>query len=405
MRVRPSCRSGCNPWVIERRESIFPRHGKSVDKSPVVWKIGTIMDNGHKAYALIMAGGKGERFWPLSTARRPKQLLALAGGKPLILQAVDRLEGVVPPDRILIVTNQALVEPIQALLGKGSPIGVLGEPVGRDTAAAIAAGAAWIKRRDPDAVFCVLTADHIIGDLPEFRETLMRSLALCGKHDRLVTIGIAPSEPSSAFGYIEAGDLWERAGAIEFFQAKRFVEKPDVATAGKYLATGRYAWNSGMFVWSVKSIQKAFAEFRPILAGRIDAWSACAGDDDFQAALEKDFPGLEKISIDYAVMEKARNILVCKGSFAWDDVGSWPALESHLPKDQAGNATVGDVETFESSDNVVVSEGRLTALVGVKDLVVVQADGVTLVCEKSRSQEIKGLLAKLRTQPSRAAIL
>lgn len=363
------------------------------------------MDNLQHTYAIIMAGGKGERFWPLSTARRPKQLLALAGGKPLILQAVDRLEGVVPPDRILIVTNQSLVEPIRNLLGNGSPVGVLGEPVGRDTAAAIAAGTAWIKRRDPDAVFCVLTADHIIGDLPVFRETLIRSLALCGKHDLLITIGIAPSEPSSAFGYIEAGDLWEKAGAIEFFRAKRFVEKPDVATAGKYLATGRYAWNSGMFVWSVQSIHKAFAEFRPGLATLIDAWSRCAGEPAFQAALEKDFPGLEKISIDYAVMEKAQNILVCKGAFSWDDVGSWPALEAHLPKDRAGNATAGDVETFDCADNIVVSEGRLTALVGVKDLVVVQAEGVTLVCEKSRAQEIKGLLAQLRSQPNRTAIL
>jgi mannose-1-phosphate guanylyltransferase len=359
----------------------------------------------HNAYAIIMAGGKGERFWPLSTARRPKQLLALAGGKPLILQAVDRLEGLVPPERILIVTNQSLVDPIRGMLGKGSPVGVLGEPVGRDTAAAIAAGTAWIRQRDPDAVFCVLTADHIIGDLPVFRDTLRRGLALCTENDVLMTIGIAPSGPSSAYGYIEAGDLWKRSGDVEFFRAKRFVEKPDEPTAKGYLAAGRYAWNSGMFVWSVRSICKAFAEFRPVLAEKMDSWSACADAVAFQAALEKDFPALEKISIDYAVMEKARNIVVCKGAFAWDDVGSWPALEAHLPKDEAGNATTGDVATHESAGNIVVSEGRLTALVGVKDLVVVQADGVTLVCDKSHAQEIKALLAKLRAQKNREAIL
>ncbi len=363
------------------------------------------MANQHKAYAVIMAGGKGERFWPLSTSRRPKQLLALAGGKPLILQAVDRLAGVVPPERVLIVTNQSLVAPIRQMLGEGSPVGVLGEPVGRDTAAAIAAGAAWIKRRDPGAVFCVMTADHIIGDLPLFRDTLTRGLALCTENDILMTIGIAPAEPSSAYGYIETGDLWMRAGDVEFFRAKRFVEKPDAATAQSYLATGRYAWNSGMFAWSVRSIQKAFAEFRPELAAKIDLWSGCAGEPDFQAALERDFPGLEKISIDYAVMEKAANIVVCKGGFAWDDVGSWPALEAHLPKDKAGNAATGDVEAFDSAGNIVVSEGRLTALVGVRDLVVVQADGVTLVCAKSRSQEIKALLAQLRVQKNRDAIL
>ena len=356
------------------------------------------------AYAIIMAGGKGERFWPLSTSRRPKQLLALAGGKPLILQAVDRLEGIVPPERILIVTNESLVAPICEMLGQGSRVGVLGEPVGRDTAAAIAAGAAWIQRRDPDAVFCVLTADHVIGDLPIFRDVLTRGLELCAAHDVLLTIGIAPSEPSSAYGYIEAGDLWKRSGNIEFFKAKRFVEKPDAATARSYLATGRYAWNSGMFVWSVRSIQKAFAAFRPALAGKIAEWAACPDDAAFRKALELDFPALEKISIDYAVMEKAGNLVVCRGAFAWDDVGSWPALEAHLPKDGAGNASMGDVEAFDSANNIVVSEGRLTALVGVKDLVVVQADGVTLVCDKSRSQEIKALLSNLRAQKSRGAI-
>lgn len=357
------------------------------------------------AYAIIMAGGKGERFWPLSTVRRPKQLLALAGGKPLILQAVERLDGIVPPERILIVTSQALVSAIREILGEGSPVGVLGEPLGRDTAAAIAAGAAWIKRRDPDAVFCVLTADHIIGDLPVFRETVTRGLALCAQHDVLMTIGIEPAGPSSAYGYIETGELWKKSGPVEFFKAKRFVEKPDQKTAEEYLATGRYAWNSGMFVWSVRSIQNAFSKWRPALADQIETWSACADDTAFQSALERDFPGLEKISIDYAVMEKAENIVVCKGTFAWDDVGSWPALEAHLPKDGQGNASLGDLEALDSGNNIVVSEGRLTALVGVRNLVVVQAEGVTLVCDKNRSQDIKALLAKLRTHPDRNALL
>jgi len=357
------------------------------------------------AYAMIMAGGKGERFWPLSTARRPKQLLALAGGKPLILQAVERLAGIVPPERILIVTNESLVGPIRELLGKGSPVGILGEPVGRDTAAAIAAGTAWIQHRDPTAVFCVLTADHIIGDLPLFRDTLTRGLELCAKHDVLMTIGITPSEPSSAYGYIEAGNLWKQSGEIQFFHAKRFVEKPDTPTAKEYLATGRYAWNSGMFVWSLQSIRKAFLASEPILAERIDVWADCADEVAFQQALEEDFPALEKISIDYAVMEKARNIVVCQGGFSWDDVGSWPALESHLPRDGEGNAVSGDVEILDSGNNIVVSEGRLTALIGVENLVVVQADGVTLVCEKSRSQEIKAMVEKLRIQKNRDQIL
>ena len=360
----------------------------------------------HNAYAIIMAGGKGERFWPLSTAQRPKQLLALAGGKPLIIQAVERLAGIVPPGRVLIVTNQSLVAPIRAMLGEGSPVGILGEPVGRDTAAAIAAGAAWIKRRDPNAVFCVLTADHIIGDLPIFRETLRQGLELCAQNDILLTIGIAPSEPSNAYGYIETGDLWQEAGGISFFKARRFVEKPDIETAKGYLATGRYAWNSGMFAWSVKSILQALHEFQPQLASVAERWALCTDDHIFQEQLNADFPDLNKISIDDAVMEKAQNIVVCKGTFAWDDVGSWPALEAHLPKDESGNAVLGDVETWVSKGNIVVGkEGHLTALVGVEGLVVVQADGVTLVCSKERSQEIKGLLGQLRGQQQREKLL
>ena len=360
---------------------------------------------GPRAYAIIMAGGKGERFWPLSTASRPKQMLSLAGGKPLIVQAVERLQGVVPPDRILIVTNQSLVEPIRQLLGPGSPVGVLGEPVGRDTAAAIAVGASWVKRRDPEGVFCVMTADHIIGNLPMFRETLARGLDICGQNDVLMTIGIAPSEPSSAYGYIEAGDPWIQFGEIEFFHAKRFVEKPNVETAQHYLATGKYSWNSGMFVWSVRSICRAFQAHRPALAASIDVWATQPDDVALQSALERDFPGLEKISIDYAIMEKALNVVVCKGRFEWDDVGSWPALEAHLPKDGNGNATQGDVVVLDGDSNIVVSDGRLTALIGVKNLVVVQADGVTLVCDKAHSQDIKQLLATLRGQQDRERIL
>lgn len=357
------------------------------------------------AYAIIMAGGKGERFWPLSTTRRPKQLLALVGGKPLIVQAVDRLQGIVPPERILIVTNRDLVGPIRAILGQGSPVAVLGEPVGRDTAAAIAAGTAWIVRRAPDAVCCVLTADHVIGDLTVFRDTLTRGLELCAANEILLTIGIEPREPSSAYGYIETGTPWNQSGPVEFRYAKRFVEKPDPEAARVYLATGRYVWNSGMFAWSVRSIRQAFAEFRPDLARKIDAWAGCADDPEFQRALEKDFPSLEKISIDYAVMERARNIVVCSGKFAWDDVGSWPALAKHLPHDESANAVLGDLEGLDAHRNIVVSEGRLTALIGVQDLVVVQAEGVTLICAKSRSQEIKELLAILRTRQNRNGLL
>lgn len=359
---------------------------------------------GHE-YALIMAGGKGERFWPMSTARRPKQLLALAGGAPLICQAITRLEGVVPPERIVIVTNASLVDPIRALLPAGSPVGILGEPVGRDTAAAIAAGGAWILHRDPEAVFCVLTADHVIGDVEKFRATVRASLALAGERRELLTIGIEPTEPSSAYGYIALGEKDAEEGGVTFYRSGGFREKPDRATAEKYVAAGNVLWNSGMFTWSAETLLAAFRESAPHLADRMVAWSEEPDDAALLAAMGRDFPALPKISIDYAVMEKAPNILVCRGAFAWDDVGSWPALDGHLPHDEDGNAVLGDVVEEGAAGNIVLSEGRLTALVGVKDLVVVQTDGVTLVCSKSRSQDIKALLAKLRAQPGRDGLL
>ncbi|MBQ9343986.1 MAG: mannose-1-phosphate guanylyltransferase [Kiritimatiellae bacterium] len=356
-------------------------------------------------YALIMAGGKGERFWPMSTARRPKQLLALAGGAPLICQAISRLEGLVPPERIVVVTNRSLVEPIRKLLPAGSPVGILGEPIGRDTAAAIAAGGAWIRHRDPEATFCVLTADHVIGDVPLFQATLAQSLALAAATPALLTIGIEPTEASSAYGYIALGELYAEAGPLQFYRSGGFREKPDKVTAEKYLAEGNVLWNSGMFTWSLESLLAAYRKSAPHLAERLLAWSAEADDEALLAAMDRDFPALPKISIDYAVMEHADNIIVCRGRFPWDDVGSWPALDAHLPHDEAGNATLGDVVAEDAQANIVLSEGRLTALVGVRDLVVVQTPEVTLVCPKARSQDIKALLAKLRAQPGREGIL
>lgn len=357
------------------------------------------------AWAVVMAGGKGERFWPMSREKRPKQLLDLAGGGPLVVQAIDRLAGVIPPERVVVVTNRSLVEAIRALLPEGSPVGLLGEPVGRDTAAAITAGAAWIRRRDPQAVFCVLTADHVIGDLDKFRATLETCLERCAEEDVLMTIGIKPTEPSSAYGYIALGEKRGERNGVEVFAAAGFKEKPSREVAGEYLAAGNTLWNSGMFAWSAESFSRALAKHRPQLAERLEAWSAVPDDAGLAAAMERDFPGLEKISIDYALMERADNILACRGTFAWDDVGSWPALDAHWPHDADGNAVRGDVVAEKSKGNIVLSEGRLTALVGVEGLVVVQAGDVTLVCDKAHSQDIKGLLAKLRAQPGREGLL
>lgn len=343
------------------------------------------------AYAVILAGGKGERFWPLSRARRPKQVLSLFGGKPLLGMAVDRMKELVPPDRVLVITSRDLVDVTREAAPDLPPGNVIGEPVGRDTAAACALGMALVRQRDPQGVFCVVTADHIIPDVTPFVATIEAGIEMAAAEDVLVTIGIEPRFPSTGYGYIESGSTVDHIGQTEFLKAERFVEKPDRPTAEDYVATGRYFWNSGMFVWSVEALQRALARHCPPVADMADVMSGVA-PAAFDGTLAEEYAKLERISVDYALMEKADNILVIRGAFKWDDVGAWSSLADHFPRDAAGNVAIGECVPLESGGNIVVSEGRLTALIGVEDLVVVQAEDATLICHKDRAQDVKQLV-------------
>lgn len=351
-------------------------------------------------YAVIMAGGKGERFWPLSTSKHPKQLLALVGDKALIAQAVERLDGLIPPENVFVVTNANLVEATR----KAAPMlpleNIVGEPVGRDTAAAVACGGALVGARDAKAVFAVLTADQVMGDLDVFKATLKGGMDLAEKNELLVTIGIQPAFPSTGFGYIESGADFATAEGVQFKKAVRFVEKPALPKAQEYLVSGKFFWNSGMFIWSVPTLGKAFAAHCPEMKKLMDELTAFAKRGEIVKGLEKTYPSLGKISVDYALMEKADNIVMACGTFAWDDVGSWPALESHFPKDTNGNTLIGSCQQIDSRNNIIYSKDRLTAVIGAENLVVVQADGVTLVCPKDRAQDIKKMVTALRENGS-----
>lgn len=347
-------------------------------------------------YAVIMAGGRGERFWPLSTSKHPKQLLALVGDKPLIAQAVDRLEGLVPPENVFVVTNADLVDATRAAAPLLPAENIIGEPIGRDTAAAVACGGALVKAKDEQGVFAVLTADQVMGDLEVFSATLKGGMDLAEENDILVTIGIQPDHPATGFGYIESGDTFQTAGGVEFRKANRFVEKPDEETAAAYLSTGRFYWNSGMFIWSVSSLEKAFGAHCPEMLELMDTLTGYARKGEIIEGMDATYPNLGKISVDYALMEKADNIIMACGTFAWDDVGAWPALESHFERDEGGNTNIGTVEALDCESNIILSEDRLTAVIGIRDLVVVQADGVTLVCPKDRAQDIKKMVVALR---------
>lgn len=347
-------------------------------------------------YCVIMAGGRGERFWPLSTPQTPKQVLSLFGGKPLIAMAADYAGDLAPPQRLLVITNRSLTAPIREALPLVPPENIIGEPVGRDTAAALALACAVVKARDPNGILCVLTADHIIHEPDLFRQALRDSCEYAKEHGVLMTIGIAPDGPSTAFGYIEAGDAVEHRGQTDLFKAERFVEKPDRKSAERYLQTGRYSWNSGMFVWSARAFEAALARHQPHLHGLAERISEVVDTDAFETCLDEEYALIEKISVDYAIMEKADNIVMARGTFSWDDVGAWSCMSNHFPADSSGNVVLGKCEQIDATDNIVVSNERLTALIGVRDLVVVQSGGATLVCARDRAQDVKMLVKQLR---------
>ncbi len=346
-------------------------------------------------YAVIMAGGRGERFWPLSTSKRPKQLLDLVGERALIAQAVDRISELIPPGNVFVVTNADLVVATRAALPELPAENIIGEPMGRDTAAAVALGCALVEAKDPAAAFCILTADQVMGDLPVFRATLRDALALALQEPVLITLGIRPAHPDTGFGYICAGERHAEQGETTFFRVQKFEEKPNLARARQFVSEGNYYWNSGMFIWSVATLREALERYCSPLVCMMDAVKPVLGGERFLSVLRTRYEMLSKISIDYALMEKADNILMAEGTFAWDDVGSWPALQNHFSPDEDGNTVIGNGEMLDSRGNILYSRNRLTACIGVKDLIIVQAEGVTLVCPKDRAQDIKLLVKAL----------
>ncbi len=357
------------------------------------------------AYAVIMAGGSGERFWPLSTGDRPKQFVTLFGGKPLIRHAVDRLEGLVPPERILIVTSAALAAASRAACDNLPPENIIGEPCRRDTAAACALSCGLVAARDPEGVAAILTADQIMADAAAFRRILADSFSAAAASGSIVTIGVEPDYPATGFGYIDGGDAVDFGTETKFLRARRFVEKPDAETAARYVAAGNFRWNAGMFIWHVRTMREAIARHAPDLLTVVDAPAEAETPAALDARLAELYPSLRKISVDYAVMEKCDNIVMATGSFGWDDVGSWPSIEKHFTLDDAGNLAIGKVESRDSSRNIVVSQGgggRLVALLGCDDLIVVQTEKATLVCPKARAQELKELVRQIGRRPDGA---
>jgi mannose-1-phosphate guanylyltransferase len=346
-------------------------------------------------YLLILAGGSGERFWPLSRKARPKQLLALAGDTPLLKQTIDRVLGLVPPENILILTNQDQVEGVKAALPDFPPGQIFAEPAKRDTAPAIALGVAWIASRNRAATMIVLPADHVIPDRAAFQTTL-RTACEAARAGDLVTIGIRPTWACPGFGYIELGDpVGAPAGgsaAVSVFEVLRFREKPNPELAESFLRKGNFRWNAGMFIWTIPAILSAFERHAPELGTFVEQ---AYKSPDLPALVRERFPKLPKISIDYAVMEKASRVLMVESGFGWDDVGSWTAAAAYL-EEVSGNRSNAPLTSLDASGNIVfTSTASRVALLGVRDLIVVQTPDALLVCRKADAERIKHLVAEL----------
>jgi len=344
---------------------------------------------------LILAGGRGERFWPWSRPERPKQLLPLArGGRTLLGATLERALRLVPRERVLILTARDLVEAVRAEC-PGVP--VVGEPVPRNTAPAIGAAAAWFQGRGCGA-FMVLPSDHLIDDLDAFVADATRAFEAAGNERVLLTFGIPASGPDTNFGYIQRGaEVGPRLHRVT-----RFTEKPDRARAEQYLAGGEHVWNSGMFVWRPDVFLDALEAGRPALAAPLRALAAAAADERaFERALDSVFPALESISVDYAVLEHAANTLVLEAAFDWDDLGSWGAWARRQPRDGHGNVLFGDAVAVDCERCIVVGEGGTAAALGLEDMVIVHVGDSTLACRLADTDRVRKVTEAVRERGTR----
>ncbi|MEW5724227.1 MAG: sugar phosphate nucleotidyltransferase [Thermodesulfobacteriota bacterium] len=344
--------------------------------------------------AVILAGGAGTRFWPLSTPRRPKQFLRLFGDRSLLEMSFDRLAGLVPAHRVLVLTNRDFVDLVREQLPALPPENAVAEPQRKDTAAAAALGALLCRRLFGDRVILTVTADHLIEPVAMFQETMLAAAGQARKAGGLYTFGVSPTHPATGYGYLELGKKTAEEGGVWFYDLISFKEKPDQDTAARYLASGRYLWNSGMFAWTPGAIIEALAEHLPgHLAALIPAVEQF-GTPGWPAALAEAFAELRAISIDYGVMEKAARVRCAAARFSWSDVGGWPAVGERLPGDGRGNNVRGRVFSLDASDNLVfcMDPAETVALVGVEGLMVVRAGDKTLVAPKSRAEEVKALV-------------
>ena len=351
-------------------------------------------------HALIMAGGGGTRFWPRSRQEKPKQFLTLVGPSTLLQQALERIEAMAPPTRTWIITGASYgAETARQLPGLPTDR-IVGEPCGRDTAACIGLGAALIARSDPDAAMLVMPADHVIEPAQEFRRAVQVAEQMAQEHPQaLVTFGIKPTFAATGYGYIERGaELAQRQG-VPIYRVASFREKPHIELAEEFVASGQHYWNSGIFLWRAATILQALRANQPKLAAAVERIAAAWDTPRRAEVLTKEYAALEKISIDYAVMEKAKDVVVVQAPFQWDDVGSWLALERRHPQDAHDNTILAHHTGIDTHNCVIVGDGeKLIATVGVSDLIIIQDGDAILVAHRRDEANIKKLVEQLKAR-------
>ena len=353
-------------------------------------------------YAVIMAGGKGERFWPQSRISRPKQFLRLLGDATMIELTVDRLRTLLPVERLLVVTNREYAGAVREFMPFLPPENVIAEPVGRDTAPCAALAAGIVKARGgDDAVMILLPADHLIERTRDLVSVLADLAGFIAENPEWIcTIGVTPTEPATAYGYIRCGEALDPAGQTRLFRSLGFREKPDAATAEMFLKDGSYRWNCGMFLFQVRALEREMRRQCPELADMLGEVRALALAGTLDEQLPALFGRQKKISIDYAVMEKAEFMAVAECRFDWDDIGSWTALRNHLTPDCCGNVATGLFAGLDSHNLIVSGQpDHLVAAIGVDNLVIVTTPDATLVCRADQAQRIKELLSSFGLRP------
>ena len=356
-------------------------------------------------YAVIMAGGGGTRFWPWSREKRPKQVLPILSDRSMIWETVERIRPLIPLERIYIVTARSQIAGLRREIPQIPKENLLAEPVGRNTAPCLCLAALHVHRKDPRGVMVVLSADHYIGNHRGFLQTLRAAVDFARKQDCLVTLGVVPTGPETGYGYIEKGIPLAKARGLSVLEAKSFREKPSLSKAKAYLRTGKYLWNSGMFVWRADVFWEAAKRHLPGLCAEMRHLEKTLGTPDAKKALEAVYACCPSISVDYGIMEKAKNVALIEGKFVWNDVGSWAALGKICAPDRNGNASIfcrqkakGRSLLLDSSDCLVRSEEKLLVLVGMKDTVVVEAGNAVLVCPRDRSQDVRRVLEELKVR-------